>query len=54
MERPETQFAWNGDSALAYQCLGEGPATLLYLPGSASNVELNWDHPNGPLPPGAC
>jgi class 3 adenylate cyclase len=44
-DRPETQFAWNGDSALAYQVLGEGDADLLYLQGYISNVELNWDHP---------
>jgi class 3 adenylate cyclase/pimeloyl-ACP methyl ester carboxylesterase len=45
VERPETQFAWNGASSLAYQVLGEGPPDLLYLPGYTSNVELNWDHP---------
>ena len=45
MDRPATQFAWNGDAALAYQVLGEGDPALLYLPGWVSNVELNWDHP---------
>ena len=45
MDRPETRFAWNGDVALAYQVLGDGPADLLYLSGWVSNVELNWDHP---------
>src|SRR5262245_41945926 len=45
MERPTTRFAWNGDTALAYQVLGDGEPTLLYLPGWLSNVELNWDHP---------
>jgi class 3 adenylate cyclase/pimeloyl-ACP methyl ester carboxylesterase len=45
MERPETVFAWNGDIALAYQVLGEGPTDLLYLSGWVSNVELNWDQP---------
>jgi pimeloyl-ACP methyl ester carboxylesterase len=45
MERPETQFAWNGTSALAYQVLGAGAPDLFYLPGYTSNVELNWDHP---------
>jgi pimeloyl-ACP methyl ester carboxylesterase len=44
VERPETQFAWNGESALAYQVLGEGEPDLLYLSGWISNVELNWDH----------
>lgn len=45
VDRPETLFAWNGDSALAYQVLGEGPLDLVYLPGWISNVELNWEHP---------
>ena len=45
MDRPETRFAWNGDSALAYQVIGEGDSDLLYLQGWISNVELNWDHP---------
>jgi len=45
MDRPETQFAWNGDAALAYQVLGEGAPDLVYMAGWISNVELNWDHP---------
>jgi class 3 adenylate cyclase len=45
MDRPETQVAWNGDIALAYQVLGDGRLDLLYTPGWLSNVELNWDHP---------
>lgn len=42
--RPETQFAWNGDDAIAFQVLGAGDEDLLYVQGFASNVELNWDH----------
>jgi len=45
VDRPETRSAWSGESALAYQVLGEGSPDLLYLPGWISNVELNWDHP---------
>jgi class 3 adenylate cyclase len=45
MERPTTRFAWNGDTALAYQVLGEGSPDLLYVAGWISNVELNWEHP---------
>jgi class 3 adenylate cyclase len=45
VEIPETQFAWNGGNALAYQVLGEGASDLLYLQGWTSNVVLNWDHP---------
>jgi len=45
MSRPETQFAWHGDDALAYQVVGDGHTDLVYLQGLISNVELNWDHP---------
>ena len=45
MDRPETRFVWNGNSALAYQVFGEGELDLLYLQGFSSNVELNWDLP---------
>jgi class 3 adenylate cyclase len=40
---PETRYAWNGDVALAYQVLGEGPVDLLYLQGWTSNIDLAWD-----------
>jgi class 3 adenylate cyclase len=45
MVRPETRYVWNGEAALAYQVLGDGPGDLLFLQGSVSNVELNWTHP---------
>jgi class 3 adenylate cyclase len=45
VDRPETQYAWNGDSALAYQIVGEGDSDLLLMFGVASNVALNWHHP---------
>jgi class 3 adenylate cyclase len=45
MERPDTRYAWNGDIALAYQVLGDGPPDLVYLQGWISNVELNWESP---------
>jgi pimeloyl-ACP methyl ester carboxylesterase len=44
--RPDTQFVWHGDVALAYQVVGDGPIDLVYLQGIVSNVELNWDHPS--------
>ncbi|HET9213952.1 MAG TPA: adenylate/guanylate cyclase domain-containing protein [Gaiellaceae bacterium] len=41
----EIEYAWNGETSLAYQVL-EGPEPgLLYLQGYLSNVELNADHP---------
>ncbi len=42
---PETRYAWNGDTALAYQVFGSGPVDIAYLQGWASNVELNWEGP---------
>jgi hypothetical protein len=45
VERPDTQYAWNGDVALAYMALGDGPTDLVYLQGWISNGELNWESP---------
>ena len=45
VDMPRTRYAWNGDIALAYQVLGEGPTDLVYLQGYLSNVDLNWEHP---------
>jgi len=39
---PDTHFTYNGEFALAYQVLGDGPTDLLYLPGWVGNVEANW------------
>jgi len=46
MERPETRFAWNGDVALAYQVVGDGPIDIVYLQGYCSNVDMNWESPH--------
>jgi len=46
MDRPETRYAWNGDVALAYQVVGEGPVDILYLQGYCSNVDMNWESPH--------
>lgn len=43
---PETQYAQSGDLSIAYQCLGDGPLDILFIPGFVSNVELMWDMPN--------
>jgi pimeloyl-ACP methyl ester carboxylesterase len=45
MDLPEIRYAWNGDYALAYLLLGDGPVDLVYFQGYLSNVELNWEHP---------
>jgi pimeloyl-ACP methyl ester carboxylesterase/class 3 adenylate cyclase len=42
---PETQYAQSGKLSIAYQCVGDGPLDLLFIPGFVSNVELMWDIP---------
>jgi len=43
---PETQYAQSGDLSIAYQCVGEGPLDILFIPGFVSNVELMWELPS--------
>ena len=38
----DVQYAWNGDVAVAYQVLGEGPHDLLVVMGYLSNLEYAW------------
>ena len=45
MAIPETKYAWNGDVALAYQVVGEGPVDLIFMEGYASHVDINWESP---------
>ena len=42
---PETRYAKNDGVALAYQLVGQGGSALAYVPGFASNLELNWGNP---------
>jgi class 3 adenylate cyclase len=46
MDLPDTRYAWNGDIALAYQIVGQGPVDLVYFPSFTSNVEWNWEGPS--------
>lgn len=39
------QYAWTGDSSIAYQTIGSGPIDLIYMQGFLSNVEVNWEYP---------
>jgi class 3 adenylate cyclase/pimeloyl-ACP methyl ester carboxylesterase len=45
-ERTEIRYAWNGEVALAYEIVGDGPVDLLYLQGSISNLEVGWENPS--------
>ena len=42
---PKTQYAQSGELSIAYQCVGDGPLDLLFIPGFVSNVEMLWEMP---------
>jgi class 3 adenylate cyclase len=44
--RPQTQYAVNGKDSIAFQVLGDGPMDIVYFSGSASHVDMRWEHPN--------
>jgi pimeloyl-ACP methyl ester carboxylesterase len=44
--KPDISYARNGDVALAYQILGDGPTDLLLLIGYLSNLEYAWEYPS--------
>jgi hypothetical protein len=54
---PQTSYAWNDGTAIAYQVLGtpgSGP-DLLLVPGSVTHLEVLWQEPRVerfPDPPG--
>ena len=43
--KPDVRYTWNDGFGIAYQVLGRGRGDLIYLPGFASNVDLQWDIP---------
>jgi pimeloyl-ACP methyl ester carboxylesterase len=45
-EGPVTRFARGPAGRLAYQVLGDGPVTLVFVPGFGGNVEIRWEEPN--------
>lgn len=45
MSGGETRYAYNGDVAIAYQVVGDGPVDLLLVPGFISHVEHWWEDP---------
>ena len=42
---PETRYARNGDTHLAYQTFGAGERDVVLVPGLISHVEVGWEHP---------
>ncbi len=45
MKPPRVQYAWNGDVAIAYGVVGDGPIDLVYIQGYVSDVEMMWECP---------
>jgi class 3 adenylate cyclase len=45
VDRPQTSYAWNDGTALAYQVVGGSGPDLLLVPGSVSHLEVLWDEP---------
>ncbi len=45
MTPPRAQYAWNGDVAIAYGVVGDGPIDLVYIQGYVSDVEMMWEFP---------
>ena len=43
--RPPVQYAHSTDVTIAYQTLGHGQTSLVFLPGYYSHLELNWEQP---------
>ncbi|AZO19927.1 adenylate/guanylate cyclase domain-containing protein [Mesorhizobium sp. M1E.F.Ca.ET.045.02.1.1] len=42
---PRTKYARSGDVAIAYQVWGSGPVDLVWAPGTASHLDLEWEMP---------
>ncbi len=45
MVSPETSYAWNEGTALAFQAVGSSGPDLLFAPGSVTHVEVLWQEP---------
>ena len=43
---PETRYAKNGDTNIAYQVVGHGPRDLVVVPGWVSNIDVFWEEPS--------
>lgn len=43
--QPKTRYARSGDVHIAYQVVGEGPLTIVWVPTWISNLEILWEEP---------
>jgi class 3 adenylate cyclase/pimeloyl-ACP methyl ester carboxylesterase len=46
VQAPSTRYAQSGDVNIAYQVVGAGDFDLIFIPGTASHVDLIWDDPS--------
>jgi pimeloyl-ACP methyl ester carboxylesterase len=46
MSVPDVRYARSGDVDIAYQVVGEGPLTLVFVQGWVSNIEWAWQEPS--------
>ena len=46
MDVPDVRYARSGDVEIAYQAVGEGPLTLVFVQGWVSNIEWAWQEPS--------
>jgi len=44
-EIPEIRYAKSGELNLAYQCFGEGPGAIVFIPGILNHIETTWAIP---------
>ena len=46
VETPQGKYAWNGDVALAYQVVGDGPIDLVWVSGFEAHLDMRWENPD--------
>jgi pimeloyl-ACP methyl ester carboxylesterase len=44
-EIPEIRYAKSNELNLAYQCFGEGPGSIVFIPGILNHIETTWAIP---------
>ena len=45
VNRPKTTYAWSDGTAIAYQVVGASGPDLLFVPGSVTHLEVQWEEP---------
>ena len=45
VKKPETSYAWSDGTAIAYQVVGSSGPDLLFVPGSVTHLEVQWEEP---------